>query len=157
MLVNSTFLNNSLSYKSSKCLRPRCTHCCNIVENSIVISSETSNQVSLRSNTNCCTRNAIYLITCAKCQMQYIGQPQQQTSRRMNSHIHDINNFTDPLFSTHVASHFNLPDHTIKDFLFVPFDIVDDEFQRLCKESYWIHKFQTMHPKGLNAKVLYNI
>ena len=61
------------------------------------------------------------------------------------------------LFSTHVAEHFNLPEHTIDNVSFVPFDIVHGDFNRLCKETYWIHKFDTMYPKGLNAKVLYNL
>ena len=75
----------------------------------------------------------------------------------MNSHRFDIRNFSDPAYSSHVAEHLNAGTHSAEDFSFIPFEIVPDEFSRLCKETFWIHKLQTMHPKGLNAKLLYDI
>ena len=45
----------------------------------------------------------------------------------------------------------------LTDFRFVPIDMVNNEMDRLCKETYWIHKLDTLHPKGMNSKLLYNI
>jgi hypothetical protein len=72
----------------------------------------------------------------------------------MNSHRFDINNFSDPLFSTYVATHFNKKlktNHCIKDFIFMPIEIVSDDMERLLQESYKIHRLTTLSPNGMNA------
>ena len=56
----------------------------------------------------------------------------QPVSKRMNSHKFDITNFMDPAFSSNVATHFNLDDHSMKDFSFMPIDIVMKHVDRLC-------------------------
>ena len=89
--------------------------------------------------------------------MQYVGQTKQPVSKRMNSHKFDISNFVDPTFSTTVAIHFNTNDHNFKDFSFMPIDIVDNTINRLCKETFWIHKLDTLFPNGMNTKLLYSI
>ena len=81
----------------------------------------------------------------------------QPVSRRMNSHKFDISNFSNPAFSTLVAGHFNLRNHSISDFSFMPIDVVNNQIDRLCKETFWIHKLQTLHPNGLNSKALFNV
>ena len=89
--------------------------------------------------------------------MQYVGQTNQQVSKRMNSHRFDINNYDSQGYASNVASHFNLDSHSITDFSFLPIDVVSNEMTRLCKETYWIHKLDTLHPKGMNSKLLYNV
>ena len=89
--------------------------------------------------------------------MQYIGQTHQLVSNRMNSHKFDIGNMSDPSFSTNVAIHFNFDEHSIEDFSFMPIVYVSDNMDRLLKETFWIHKLDTLYPKGLNAKVLYKM
>ena len=54
-------------------------------------------------------------------------------------------------------THFNSDSHSIADFSFLPIDVVNDEMTRLCKETYWIHKLDTLYPKGMNSKLLYNV
>lgn len=158
LLVQSKFTdNNTRTFSSVKCNRRRCSHCCNIVEDSTISSSFTGDQFDLRYNTDCTSKNVIYLITCKKCQVQYVGQTGQNVSKRMNSHRFDIRNFQDPSYSSTVATHFNDSTHSLEDFSFLPFDIVNNGFDRLCKETYWIHKLQTLHPFGLNAQLLYDM
>ena len=89
--------------------------------------------------------------------MQYIGQTNQQVSRRMNSHRFDINTYDGQGYTTNVALHFNSDSHSVDDFRFVPIDVVNNEMDRLCKETYWIHKLDTLYPKGMNSKLLYTI
>ena len=89
--------------------------------------------------------------------MQYIGQTNQLVSNRMNSHKFDIRNMSDPSFSTNVAIHFNSDEHSIEDFSFMLIDYISDNMDRLFKETFSIHKLDTLYPKGLNAKVLYNM
>ena len=55
------------------------------------------------------------------------------------------------------VSSINSNGHSIEDFSFMPIDYVSNNMNRLLKETYWIHKLDTLYPKGLNAKVLYKI
>ena len=75
----------------------------------------------------------------------------------MNSHRFDFNNLTHPAFSTLVASHFNLENHSLQDFSFMPIDAVQNDIDRLCKETVWVHKLKTLDPHGMNSKILFDI
>ena len=98
------------------------------------------------------------LLQFKKCCKQYVGQTNQNVSRRMNSHRFDIRNCSIKHIS-HVVTHFGSTDNdcTLSDFSFVPIDVVQNNLDRLCKETYWIHKLKTMIPNGLNNKPLYDI
>ena len=157
-LVRSDFnsdIRNAFSSQSSN--SNRCSHCLHSNTGSSFSSHTTGETFQLHNDTNCKTKGVIYLVTCKKCQCQYVGQTRQQVSGRMNSHRYDICNFENPAFSSSVATHFNSSNHLINDFSFMPIDIVKDDFNRLCKEAFWIHKLQTLQPNGLNSKLLYNI
>lgn len=156
-LVRTAFSLEDNIGKSNICGKKRCTHCSNINVGSTFTSHVTGEKYKLFCNSDCTSKNVIYLVTCKKCQMQYVGQTSQSVSRRMNSHRFDICNFEDPLFSTTVATHFNSQSHSINDFSFMPIETVSNNSDRLCKETYWIHKLKTLQPSGLNAKALYNI
>ena len=154
-LTHSTLKTSCVSGKSNKCNRSRCTHCKSIIETNLFNSTTTGETFKLRVNGNCASSDVIYLITCKKCKIQYVGQTGQLLSKRMNSHRFDIKSICHPSFSSNVALHFN--EHSPEDFAFMPIDYVSDNMKRLLKETYWIHKLDTLHPKGLNAKSLYNI
>src|SRR3954466_7343942 len=50
---------------------------------------------------DCTTRNVIYLITCTRCKMQYVGETQQQFSIRMSNHRSNIGSQVALLLSNH--------------------------------------------------------
>ena len=108
-------------------------------------------------STDCTSQNVIYLIECKRCNMQYIGQTNQQVSKRMNSHRFDINTYDGQSYATNVALHLNSDSHSLNDFRFLPIDVVKNEMDRLCKETYWIHKLDTLHSKSMNSKLLYTM
>ena len=56
-------------------------------------SSQKCTSLKQNCDTNCSTRKVIYLISCKKCNKQYVGQTSQQVSKRMNSHKFDVSNF----------------------------------------------------------------
>ena len=155
-LVHSSF-HDTASQFSQSCDRRRCSHCKNIIKTDVFTSSRTQNSFNLRFSTDCTSQNVIYLIECKRCKMQYVGQTNQQVSKRMNSHRFDINNYDSQGYASNAASHFNLDSHSITDFSFLPIDVVSNKMTRLCKETYWIHKLDTLHPKGMNSKLLYNV
>jgi Reverse transcriptase (RNA-dependent DNA polymerase)/GIY-YIG catalytic domain len=150
-------LDSPLPYTSKKCNRPRCSHCSKIVITDEFKSSVNSNRFKLKCNADCSTKDVIYLITCKKCAKQYVGQTRQKVSQRMNSHKFDIKNFTDPSFATSIAVHFNNENHCFDDFSFLPIEIISDNMERLLRETFWIHKLETLYPKGLNTNSLYKV
>ena len=103
--------------------RRRCSHCKNIIKTGVSTSNCTQESFQMRYSTSCTSQNVIYLIECKHC---------------------NINQGN----ATNVALHFNSDSHLLDDFRFVPIDIVNNEMDRLCKETYWIHKLDTLHPKG---------
>ena len=51
----------------------------------------------------CNSKNIIYLITCNKCKIQYVGETIQMLKMRMNKHRSDIRS---KIANTHISKHF---------------------------------------------------
>ena len=43
--------------------------------------------------------------------------------------------------------------HSVDNFSFSPIDKVENEWPRLLKETYWVHRLKTLSPNGMNTKV----
>ena len=84
-----------------------------------------------------------------------MGQTHQKVSKRMNSHRFDILHYPESI--TNVSVHFNENGHSVDNFSFTPIDRVENEWPRLLKETYWMHRLKTLSPNGMNTKVLYQI
>ena len=65
---------------------------------------------------SCSTTNVIYLISCAKCDRQYVGETKQKVSARLSGHRSAIKKHA----NTFIARHFNLPGHTMDDIRIQP-------------------------------------
>ena len=55
-----------------------------------ITSNSTHESIQLKQYTNCHTQNVIYLITCDKCQEQYVGETGNSIHTRANQHRSDI-------------------------------------------------------------------
>ena len=73
---------------------------------------------SIRDNFTCASSDVIYLITCKKCHIQYVGQIQQKSRERMNKHKFDLKHFPDIVIT--VSEHFILLGHSIIFFYLCP-------------------------------------
>ncbi|XP_053377373.1 uncharacterized protein LOC123529459 [Mercenaria mercenaria] len=153
ILVHSSLMSSDVNGGVLKCNRTRCSHCANITESVQFTSSQTLKTYDVKENLNCMSENVIYLITCKKCKLQYVGQTHQKCSQRMNSHKFDIRHFPDT--PTNVSEHFNSENHSVSDFSFMPIDLVKNDWFRLLKETRWIHTLNTAWPHGMNAKILF--
>ena len=113
-------------------------------------STVTNKSFPIRQHMTCCSTKLIYLITCLKCNMQYVGLTEQTLRQRMNSHRFSINHNTD----TPVARHFNLPSHSLNDLRIIAIDHLPsvDNHSRLNKETFWIYTLQSLQPQGMNIK-----
>ena len=67
-------------------------------------STHTGEKIIIYCNANCKTENIIYLLECAMCGLQYIGETKQQLSKRLNGHRSDANCKPDLPLSRHLRS-----------------------------------------------------
>lgn len=157
MLIRSELKNNvtqTISIKSfSMCKHPNCVTCkLHIVQESCsaFTSSYYGSSFSVNANTNCRSRNIIYLITCNKCNKQYVGETGRSLGERLSNHRSCIryNRYNA------VGIHFNSFNHSIEDLKVMTIEkIADDENQltvRKNREIYWQNKLGTLYPVGLN-------
>ena len=106
----------------------------------------------------CCTKRGI-LSNCTKCKRQYVGETKRTFSVRFKEHKASIKacNPQTQHKATPVARHFNTKGHTV--------DMIESHIIEIIKkdpildtttvfrkqrEMFWIHKFKTMQPAGIN-------
>ena len=101
---------------------------------------------SVQGKINCNTRNIIYVVTCEKCGKQYVGETGRSLRDRLNDHKSDIRNKR----RTPLATHFNLPDHSVFHVKITPVEVVENRFARLRREQDLQRLFRTQYPLGIN-------
>jgi hypothetical protein len=141
--------NSQTTFYCTKCAHIRCKTC-NVLTNCSNFKSSAYNTVfPLRNNFTCTTRNIIYVITCTKCFIQYVGETNNSARERISGHRSCIK-LNKP---TPVGIHFNSINHSISDFSFTPIELLptDNVNIRRTRESFWQFKLGTIFPKGLNA------
>ena len=72
------------------------------------VTHKTYNIVNPSLSMNCGTKNVIYLITCRKCGIQYVGEMGQSLRKRMNNHWNRLKK----LSCQYLYQHFNSDGHT---------------------------------------------
>ena len=132
---------------SGPCNKP-CNTCRFMKKTTKITSWKTKQTLNIKGNFNCQTKNIVYVISCAKCGVQYVGQSGNTFNERLRGHLADIrqgNNFKP------VPRHFTSSNHTSDD---VTATIVTQTHNnvnfRLRTEETWINTLQTKHPSGLN-------
>ena len=109
---------------------------------------------------SCKSKNVIYLITCKKCGIQYVGQTTQALHCRLNGHRSSI---LGNQKNTYLSNHFRSEGHCIGDLSIQIIDFIDEskckdkgelvkELNK--KEDFYIKTLNTMYPLGLNDKIL---
>ena len=99
----ATILNLCPTHTSSPCKTSQCK-CCLSIENSTFFRSENYNKnFPILNNCNCGSKNVVYLITCIRCNIQYVGETGLCLRTRLRQHRYDIktNNLTT------IGIHFN--------------------------------------------------
>ena len=128
----------------------RCPICPYIKVGKSVKATATKTEVAINKPVNCQTKNAIYLIGCRKCAMQYIGETDRTLQTRFSEHRGYVTN-------RHLAKatgyHFNLPGHSISDMEVTVLEKIFnlDPQYRKTREAKWIQEFNTKY-KGMNRK-----
>jgi desmoglein 4 len=132
----------------SGCNHPRCK-CCTHITNLSNLSI--FNQYPIHNNQilTCNSHNIIYLIHCAKCNTNYVGETKRSLKERLTNHRSTIKTNK----PTAIAIHFNLPQHNILHLQIMPIEQLNTNTSdqvRQAKEKEWIKRLRTTYPQGLN-------
>ena len=145
---------------ASRCGKNRCKTCKHMIEGDSFVSNTTGKKYAIKSREavmTCTTKNVIYLISCKKCGIQYVGETSQALRSRMNNHRQRLNQMCD-LF---LYQHFCSSGHSEDDITIMPIEEVSLEegeclslaSKRLQREEYWYKELATIYPYGLNDNV----
>ena len=117
-------------------------------------STHTGRSYTGPTNYKCGVRNVIYLITCRKCQKQYVGQTYRPYKERISEHLSYARR---KKMDTATGKHFSLPGHTHFDINHRVISILGGAITKnnpklLELEEMLIERLRTMEPIGLNDK-----
>ena len=137
----------------SKCNK-KCDLCLNYTQNTLTFcSTATGFSYKIKQSICCSSRNAIYLITCNLCHIQYVGSTSTQFKVRFRNHKSSMRTNKK---TCEVAIHFNQSPHSLSDFNFLPFELITDTIdidkKLLTREAYWTAQLHTLQPQGLNKR-----
>ena len=103
---------SSLPPGFSKCGSKRGCNVCKYSHNTDIFQSNNTNETyKITNHISCKSKNIIYMITCKRCNKQYVGETKTELRLRFNNHLSTIRRKTDQP----VAIHFNQDAHTIED------------------------------------------
>ena len=147
-------------YPGSKaCLTSKKNQCCRHLQSTKTFKSDvTGEELEIRHDLNCRSKNTIYLGHCALCRgRQYVGKSEPPANLRINTHRRDVHSPTGGAFD----KHFLLPGHNFNDH--ARFTLIEQlkvskstqENRRLLeqREDYWMLRLKTLAPYGMNDRL----
>ena len=96
------------------------------------------------------TQNCVYLITCKKCNLQYVGETRNTIADRLNQHRYNINNAKETTLL--IVQHFMTHGIHAMEACGLEHNPHWSDGQRRFHEKQWISKLNTTFPTGLNTK-----
>lgn len=155
-IAPSTCVSNVQLCGSKKCL------CCNSFNTDRIYESFSTGRrfiLNYPCTFTCKSRHVIYLITCKSCGVQYVGQTRQPLHCRLNGHRQSVKKNH---LNTYLSNHFKGHNHSWDDVSIQIIDYVDVEnksdseiaLELNKKEDFHIRTLNTLHPLGLNDRVM---
>jgi len=140
-------LNNTRATQTgfTTCNTKRCVMCMKYSTDSQKITNSIET-FKINNKLTCTSTNTIYVITCNKCKVQYVGETSQTIRDRLTHHISNIRTRK----NTPISIHFNTNNHDITDVRILPIDQIEDSTERKRLEKQWMITLDTIYPKGLN-------
>lgn len=140
--------------KFVQCNNPVCLTCKHHARSTVTrfSSSTFGSSHHVTGTLTCKTNNIVYLISCVRCNIQYVGETSRCLSERLTDHRSNIKNKK----KTPIAIHFNLPGHSVfRDLKAIAIEKISDTenplFQRKQYEALWQKRLGTIYPHGLNS------
>lgn len=136
-----------------RCYHPKCKCCSSITEGTKSNTCQSTGEIyPIKSKVDCGSSFVIYLLTC-QCGLQYVGRTTQSLRTRINQHrSNSARGYLKHSVSRHAAlSHSNSFHIFTVSIIEQISPEITDRFGRLQKrEMFWIYKFNTLAPIGLN-------
>ena len=144
----------------------RCTAKCDLCQNFLkesncFTSTSTNRTYPITQILSCKSKNVIYLVTCKKCKVQYVGSTSNEFKIRFRNHKSSM---ITKKRTCEVAIHFNKEPHALADFEFLVIEqlcnlsfnnnSLDDRL--LTREAFWCAQLCTLKPHGLNKRCEFN-
>ncbi len=135
------------------CNKTRCKTCTHMQNTTSFSSHRTGQSFKIRQDSDCDSSNVVYMIQCAQCGIQYIGETGTSFRLRMNNHRSTINN-SQKHHEKPVATHFAKNNHTLANLQITIIENLGNQskFRRQHREKFWISKLDTYQPNGLNIR-----
>ena len=129
-----------------RCYKP-CNICPYVLNSKEICSSKTKEKFEMKGYYTCNTTGVIYLITCTKCKMQYVGQTGGKLVDRVKEHLYYIGKKKEA-----TGSHFSETKHNNSDLrVQIIGKVIPNTPQvRLEREEFCIRKLHTKTPSGMN-------
>ena len=120
----------------------------------IIVTRKWYNVVSPNSSMDCTTENIVYLITCRKCGIQYVGETGQKLRSRINNHRNRLRKMT----NLYLYNHFYSDGHTEDDINIMPIEKITSDgaassSRRLEREDYWCRELDDKVRKVGNVRM----
>ncbi len=132
----------------------RCKICSSTKNTSTFISTITGRKYDIKHSLNCKSKFVIYLISCTRCGVQYVGKTVQEMRKRTGQHIGKCDTL-----KTHLARHFRRDEHSISIIAIDKLNLENFDSQADLEKSlielelYWMKELRTIYPYGLNERV----
>ena len=160
-LLKSDSKNKKHDILIKTCGKARCKTCKNNTYTPTFLSTITNVKYQIRNHfpepLTCFSQNLIYLITCQRCNIQYVGETARPLNLRMNNHRSDIKKHKFSLVTEHFKGNgkCNLTHFKVQPIEKIPEtkDPKKTKILRLSRESFWIKELRTLTPYGLNNKL----
>ncbi len=138
------------------CLRKNCFTCGSYYKWPLAVAHTTGLKFASVCDANelrCTTKNLIYVLTCKRCGVQYVGETKRELHCRYMEHIRSIKKNQ---LNTYLVEHFNQPGHSCDDLFVQILEVItedDSKNYRESRECFWIKALVTAYPFGLNDKI----
>lgn len=139
----------------------RCNRKCDLCTNFLVESDRFSSFATgrfykIKQTLFCTSADVVYLISCKKCRLQYVGSASTEFKVRFRNHKSAMKTGKR---TCEVASHFNDTPHVLSDFEFIVIEKIRNNVNKedtlLTREAYWAAQLCTLQPNGLNKRCEY--
>ncbi len=135
--------------KGTKPCNKPCGICPYVLQSNEFISTATNEKFQMKGTFTCNTKGLVYLTTCSKCLIQYVGQTGRRLVDRIKEHLNCIclqKEVTGVHYNSIGHNHYNLQVQVIEKVS------PNTPNFRLEREDYWIKKLCTKTPSGLNKQ-----
>ena len=154
-LVRAKLYPLERSVGSFKCNGKRCQVCINVTESNTFSSSVDKKEYVINHSFNCNDKCIIYLLTCNKCKMQYVGKTVDDFRLRWNNYKDNTRKSLrkEACMRQHLFEHFSSEGYSsfLDDISIIFIDKTDPKDPNK-REHYWRHTLKAMAPQGLNVE-----